>query len=309
MPKPFTRRGRAVAALLTAVSLSVAAATPVGAAEHPVGGLDTAIGNFFFSPGAVAGANDWSCRPTAEHPDPVVLVHATMVNLGANWATLSPTLANEGHCVFACNYGMTWLSAGRVGGLGDIRDSAATLRSFVDRVLQATGAARVDLVGHSQGGMMPHYYIENLGGAAKVDTFVGLSPSNHGTTLSGLVDLAARLNLIGFTNTLLWTVGAPGLQQQMSTSSFQRQLFGNGDTVPGPRYVVLQTRHDAVVTPHTNAFLQGAENILVQDQCPNDTVGHVGMFADGPVLQNVVNELGPNVPGFRATCTGYGLPL
>lgn len=304
-----------VAALVAAVALVVGAAVPAGlaaaarTADYPVGGLDTAISNFFFSPGAVAGANDWSCRPTAEHPDPVVLVHATMVNLGANWATLSPMLANEGHCVFAFNYGMTWLSAGRVGGLGDIRDSAGVLRSFVDRVLRATGADRVDLVGHSQGGMMPHYYIENLGGAAKVDTFVGLSPSNHGTTLSGLVDLAARLNLIGFTNTLLWTVGAPGLQQQMTTSSFQRQLFGNGDTVAGPRYVVLQTRHDAVVTPYANAFLQGAENILVQDQCPNDPVGHVGMFADGPVLQNVVNELGPNQPGFRANCTGYGLPL
>ena len=46
-----------------------------------------------------------------------------------------------------------------------------------------------------------------------------------------------------------------------------------------------------------------------QDQCPNDPVGHVGMFADGPVLQNVMNKLGANTAGFTATCTGYGLPL
>ncbi len=57
-------------------------------------------------------------------------------------------------------------------------------------MLAATGAKKVDLVGHSQGGMMPRYYIKNLGGASKVDTLVGLAPSNHGTTLEGLFTLA-----------------------------------------------------------------------------------------------------------------------
>ena len=35
--------------------------------------------------------------------------------------------------------------------------------------------------GHSQGGMMPRYYLKFLGGASKVDDLVGLAPSNHGT--------------------------------------------------------------------------------------------------------------------------------
>jgi triacylglycerol esterase/lipase EstA (alpha/beta hydrolase family) len=316
MRRSSGRRASFACALVVAAALVVGAAAPAGAgagartaAPIPVGGLGTAVANFLLSPNAVAGANDWDCEPSAAHPDPVVLVHATGVNLGTNWVALAPMLANEGYCVYGFNYGMTWLSAGRVGGLGDIRDSAATLRSFVDRVLRATGAAKVDLVGHSQGGMMPHHYIENLGGAAKVRTFVGISPSNHGTTLSGIVSLGAALNLLGFANAILWGVGVPGLAQQMTTSSFQRQLFGNGDTVPGPRYVVIQTRHDLVVTPYTNAFLQGGDNILVQDQCPNDNVGHVGMFADGPVLQNILNELGPNLPNFRANCTDFGLPV
>ena len=51
-------------------------------------------------------------------------------------------------------------------------------------MLGATGAAKVDIIGHSQGGMMPRYYVKNLGGAAKVDDLIGLSPSNHGTTNS-----------------------------------------------------------------------------------------------------------------------------
>ena len=297
-------------AMLCALALVFVSAAPSGAAgTYPEGSLGTAVANFLFSPNAVAGANNWSCKPSAAHPTPVVLVHATGVNLGANWAVLSPKLANAGYCVYAFNYGMTWLSAGRIGGLGEISASARTLSTFVDKVRTSTGAPKVDLVGHSQGGMMPNYYIKFLGGATKVRTFVGLSPSNHGTSLSGIVTLGANLNLIGFANTILWASGLSGLQQQMSTSSFQKNLFASGDTVAGPRYVVIQTKYDLVVTPYRNAFLAGAENILIQDQCPNDRVGHVGMFADGPVLQNVMNELGANTAGFRATCTGYGLPL
>ena len=41
------------------------------------------------------------------------------------------------------------------------------------------------MVGHSQGGMMPRYYIKFLGGAEVVDDLVGLAPSNHGTSSTG----------------------------------------------------------------------------------------------------------------------------
>lgn len=294
-------------AVAVALALTFTSVAPAGA--YTVGGVGTAVWNFVWSPNAVAGANNWSCKPSPAHPTPVVLVHATGVNLGANWATIAPTLANQGYCVYAFNYGMTWLSLGRIGGLGEISASAKTLDAFVDKVRSSTGSAKVDLVGHSQGGMMPNYYLKFLGGAKEVRTFVGLAPSNHGTTLSGIVTLGQALNLIGFTNSLLWGAGVPGLAQQMAGSPFQTNLFAGGDTVPGPRYVVIQTRHDKVVTPYTNAFLAGADNILIQDQCPGDSVGHVGMFHDGPTIQNILNELGLNTPGFRASCTGYGLPL
>jgi triacylglycerol esterase/lipase EstA (alpha/beta hydrolase family) len=58
---------------------------------------------------------------------------------------------------------------------------AAELATFVNSVLGATGAKKVDLVGHSQGGMMPRYYIGFLGGAKYVHHLVGIAPSNHGT--------------------------------------------------------------------------------------------------------------------------------
>ena len=52
----------------------------------------------------------------------------------------------------------------------------------VTKTIDSTGAAKVSLVGHSQGGLMPRYFIKYLGGAGIVDDLVGLAPSNHGTT-------------------------------------------------------------------------------------------------------------------------------
>jgi pimeloyl-ACP methyl ester carboxylesterase len=261
---------------------------------------------FTNGPASVDGANDWTCKPTRKHPYPVVLIPGTFGNVGASWAVISPLLAKNGYCVFAFNYGMSpkslgWLDG--LSGLGDIAESAATMRGFVEKVVNATGSPRVDVVGHSQGGMMPNYYIKRLGGDRKIHTLIGLAPSNHGTTSLGLVKLARSLHLVDD------ILGTPSLEQQEQGSEFQRNLFGDGDTVPGPRYVVVETDRDIIVTPHTNAFLKGAQNILIQKACPHDYVGHIGMFTDGPTIQFILNALGANRRHFRPVCQNYGLPF
>lgn len=42
-----------------------------------------------------------------------------------------------------------------VGGLTDIRDSAKELDAFVNKVLEATSATQVDVIGHSEGTVVP----------------------------------------------------------------------------------------------------------------------------------------------------------
>jgi triacylglycerol esterase/lipase EstA (alpha/beta hydrolase family) len=269
--------------------------------------------NETWAPTSVAGANN-NCKPTAAHPYPVVLVHATFADEGSNWVTLAPLLYNAGYCVYSFNYGETILSGllGSIDGLGNIEtQSAPELSSFVSKVLSKTGASKVDMVGHSQGGMMPNYYLKFLGGASKVHTLIGLAPSNHGTTVSGLTTLIEKFPFASLlVPAFLDVIGAPSLPQQESTSTFQKNLFAGGDTVSGPRYVVIETTHDEVVTPYTNAFLSGSSvtNITVQNQCPKDPVAHIGMFEDSPSLQNVVNQLSASPNGsFSATCSNYGL--
>lgn len=301
-----------VAAALTAGLCATAPAS--GAATHyPVGNAATGYATVLFDPGAnPPGVDVWTCKPSAAHPRPVVLVPGTTSKVIDSWSAAGPILANAGFCVFGLNYGatvITTLSGGRIGAMGDIASSAAELSSFVNRVLTTTGAAKVDILGWSQGGMMPRYYLKNLGGSAKVARLVGLAPSNHGTTANGILTGVNQLStLAGFP--LLTAFGCPACTQQSSTSDFIRTLNAGGDTVPGITYTVIETRYDEVVTPYTSAFLTGASvtNVLLQNQCPADLTDHIGLSYDGNALQDAVNALGAATPGYQPVC-GLALPL
>jgi triacylglycerol esterase/lipase EstA (alpha/beta hydrolase family) len=247
------------------------------------------------------GANNFACRPSAAHPYPVILVHGTFENQNDNWQAASPLLANHGYCVFAFNYGGS-SPAAPVQGTGDIPTSAGQLAHFVAKVLAATGAAKVDIVGHSQGGMMPRYYINFLGGAAKVDKLIGLAPSNYGTTIDGLTTLSQTLGLLGVVNTG-FSVGCVACAQQEEGSTFLKGLNGN-PTRPGVTYTVIESIGDEVVTPYTNAFLPAApnvHNITLQEQCPLDRTDHLEISYDPVAMADVLNALDPAQP-VRVPC-------
>src|SRR3984885_11624526 len=286
---------RAVAIAFAVIALAITA-SPAAAAQLPVvynGVLGYAHANPTASP---PGANNWSCKPSAAHPVPVILVHGTFADMADSWQALSPLLYNNGYCVFALNYG-SYDGSGSVGvdATGDIAASAQQLSTFVDPVLAATGATKVDLVGHSQGGMMPRYYIKNLGGASKVDTLVGLAPSNHGTTLEGLFTLAGYFPgasaLVG--------VDCPACEEQEAGSSFLPALNHGGETVPSVKYTVIESDNDEVVTPYTSAFLAPAPNvtnILLQNQCALDQGEHLSMPYDHIADADVLTALDPADP-------------
>jgi triacylglycerol esterase/lipase EstA (alpha/beta hydrolase family) len=238
------------------------------------------------------GANNFLCKPSRAHPRPVVLVHGTFGDMSDSWRALSPLLFDHGYCVFALNYG-SHAGSGRIGiyATGAIESSAQRLSRFVDRVLAATHTRQVDIVGHSQGGMMPRYYIKFLGGAAKVHALIGLAPSNHGTTLNGLSRLAKAFpGASRFVRSL-----CPACTEQLHGSSFLRRLGAGGDTVRGVHYTVIQSRNDEVVTPYSSAFLSGpgVTNITLQRQCRLDRGEHLSMPYDHIADRDVLNALDP----------------
>ncbi|OLZ72653.1 lipase [Streptomyces sp. IMTB 2501] len=264
---------------LAAVLLTAAVATVPAAAAHAADNAPS------------SGWNDFSCKPSADHPRPVVLVHGTLGNSVDNWLSLAPYLKGRGYCVYSLDYGQL-PGVPLFYGLGPIDKSAEQLSAFVDKVLAATGAAKADLVGHSQGGMMPRYYLRFLGGDAKVNALVGLAPDNHGATVSGLTNLLPYFP--GATDLVKATT--PGLADQIPGSDFLTKLNAGGDTDPGVHYTVIATKYDEVATPWQSQYLSGSDvhNVLLQDLCPLDLTEHVaiGLF-DRIAFHEVANALDP----------------
>ncbi|MEV7420804.1 alpha/beta fold hydrolase [Streptomyces sp. NPDC089919] len=254
------------------------------------------------------GANDWNCRPGAAHPRPVVLVHGTYENRYNNWSRMSPELKAQGYCVYALDFGDTddagVALAPTVKGYGDIKESSKELAAFVDRVLAASGAAQVDLVGHSQGGTLSRWYLKADGGADpadpsknKVKKVVQLGATNHGTTMSGFDILADKLGIL---ESGAGPLGKAGVQQY-EKSDFIRELNADGDTVPGIEYTVIATMYDEITTPWRSTFLTAGpgatvHNVTLQDGCFVDLSAHLSMSYSPRAIGLVGQALDPSAP-------------
>lgn len=252
---------------------------------------------------APAGANDWDCEPARRHPHPVILVHGLSANRTVNWPTISPFLANHGFCVFALTYGTREeVSLGdsyRPGGLVRMQRSARKLKRFAARVLHATKAQRVDIVGHSEGSLMPNWWVKYLGGARKVDDYVGITPLWDGTNLAGLATLDEIGQALGF-STAAYTAIEPycsSCRQFLSSSRFIERMNANGGPrVRGVDYTMLLTRNDELVVPYTSGLMDGADNIVVQDVCSLDQSEHLSIAFDPITAYSILNALDPRNP-------------
>ncbi|ARZ72221.1 lipase [Streptomyces albireticuli] len=249
------------------------------------------------------GVNEPGCRPDPAHPRPVVLVNGTLENVYATWSRLAPQLRSDGFCVFGFHYG------GQEGSpfqqLGPMRASGRQLAAFVDRVRAATGAARVDLVGHSQGGLLPLYYINRLDGRTKVGRMVGIEPVSRGVRLHGVLTVMARTPGLSQVEGLVcaacadFTAGSP----------FMREAAEGGHTRPGVEYTTIISRADGLVTV-AEAQLPPARNvtnIVTQDVCPTDLVDHANAVYDDITLRLVRDALDP--AGSRPPRCHVTLPL
>jgi triacylglycerol esterase/lipase EstA (alpha/beta hydrolase family) len=239
-----------------------------------------------------AGADDPDIHYRAGGPLPVILINGTTETRGFNWSVGAPVLANAGYKVYTFNYGSPHPSL-PFQSSADIRSSARQLDAEVQRVLAATGAPKVVLVGHSQGGgILPSYYINRMDGADKVSHLIGIAPSNHGTDFNSLAGVL-RVPVLGAVLRSVVNVFGPAFMQQMDSSPFQREVYGDGDTRPGVVYTTIASNHDEIVTPYTRQALDGPNvtNIVMQDQYPGYTAGHLGMLVTPQLWDTVLAAL------------------
>lgn len=218
---------------------------------------------------------------------PILLVPGTSLNPKVNFAwNWEPALAQRhwSYCTIALPHD----------GMSDIQVSGEYL-VYALRRLHARSGRRVDVVGYSQGGMVPRWALRFWPGTRKmVDDLIGLSPSNHGT-----VDAKGSCS----------RPCAPSFWQQRTESNFLTALNSRAETFRRISYSSLYTNTDEVVVPNAgpgaSSSLHGKRgriaNVAIQEVCPNDASDHLAIGSyDNTAYRLAVDALthrGPASPG------------
>ena len=171
------------------------------------------------------------------------------------------------------------------------------------RTMHRVSGRRIDVLGHSQGGMVPRWALRFWPDVrGMVDDQVGMAPSNHGT-----LD-AIAICVIGC---------APAIWQQASNSNFVKALNSGQETFAGIDYTAIYTITDEVVTPNlddsgSSALRPGGggavTNVAIQDVCPADLAEHLAIGTlDNTAYRLAIDALdhpGPADPAriSRSTC-------
>ena len=202
--------------------------------------------------------------------------------------------------------------AGRLERLELQADAASReLKRFVGRVLRATGARKVDIVGHSQGSLMPNYWVRFMGGADDVDDYVGVTPLWDGTNLAGLATVAQIGDALGLSQ-LAYDALEPfcaSCRQFLHGSDFMRRMNSrSGPAAPGVDYTMIMTRNDELVVPWQSGYMDGATNHVVQEQCALDQSEHLSIIYDPITAYDILNALSRPADAAEVPCVPI-LPL
>jgi hypothetical protein len=187
---------------------------------------------------------------------PILLLHG-MVDNRSIFALLRRDLRRRGFGrVVTMNYRI-WTS--------DVRAAARQLADTVESICEQTGYERIHIVGHSLGGLVARYYVQRLGGDARVHTLVTLGTPHRGTHVARVVPA--------------------GICQQMVPGSDVLEELDEPAADCETRFVSFWSDIDALISPKESARLDHpdltARNILVRG------VGHLSL----PIHRQVVHEI------------------
>ncbi|MCW2800545.1 MAG: putative lipase [Aeromicrobium sp.] len=169
--------------------------------------------------------------------------------------------------------------------MGDIQ-IAGEYVVYAIRTMHAESGKKLEIVGHSQGGMVPRWALRFWPDTrADVADVIGMAPSNHGT----VVAVPLCLPVVGC---------APAIWQQIYRSPFIQALNSRAETFPGISYTNIYTVLDEVVQPNVNdagsSSLHGGggdiANISVQAVCPAHVTDHLLIGTADPVAYALVMD-------------------
>jgi len=150
----------------------------------------------------------------------------------------------------------------------DIRDVAAELADVIEKLCEETGFERIHVIGHSMGGLVARYYVQRLGGDARVHTLVTLGTPHSGTQVARLVP-------------------HPLARQLRPDSDLQSELAEPAEC--RTRFLAVWSDLDQVVIPQRSARVDhpdlGARNVLVRG------VGHQSLPVHGRVIHEICTAL------------------
>lgn len=191
-----------------------------------------------------------------DHP-PVLLIHGFLGTRGSMYP-LERRLNSDGICVFSFNLGTF--------NIRDIRRSAFLIHRKIEAILAQTPVKRIDILGHSMGGLIGLYYVKKLGGHAKVRKLLMMGTPQKGTwaAMAGVLTMG------------LWSAST---WQLLPRSDFIKELQ-QGPLPPGVDYYTIAAERDWVCPPASTP-LSGATAITVP-------LGHSSLVVSEEVYQRIV---------------------
>jgi triacylglycerol lipase len=159
--------------------------------------------------------------------------------------------------------------SGRPPGSVDIKVSARAVCDRINEIRLETGAAKVDVVGHSQGALAVRYCVKFDGGLRTVDTMISLGGVNYGTAAANSCVSASCVQM------------RPG-------SAFLDEL-NEGDDTPGDvDYAHLYSyENNGGINGEDIPLADGATNVAAQDLCPGQELKHRNEY-DSPIMRDLI---------------------
>jgi pimeloyl-ACP methyl ester carboxylesterase len=203
-----------------------------------------------------------SCEPgphgSPQGSPPVLLIHGYLATRGS-LALMQRRLNDQGYLVLSYRLGLLHTA--------DISESAALIARKIESIAAQTGVDRMDMVGHSMGGLVALYYLKRLGGRRRVRRLVLLGTPVAGTW-SALLGVAAV------------PLGRASLQL-LPDSQFLRDL-ADGELPHGVDIVCISGDRDRLAPPQ-RTVLAGVRHICLP-------TNHAGLLVDEQVA-NLVGEI------------------